>query len=169
MRVRETVYKDIQFRSRLEARWAVFFDELGLSWDYEPEGYRLDNGRCYLPDFYVHGIKGHVGEEPHGDGVYIEVKGEVFDSDKQKIDGFQYQILMVGDIPKSINPWIDVDAQYTVHPKHIFSEYSVDGKEEALWFAEKEGQVYLIRYGESRADAAFDLSICHDRVFFDMQ
>lgn len=56
MQVRETIYKGIEFRSRLEARWAVFFDELNLSWEYEPEGYRLDDGTCYLPDFYVHGI-----------------------------------------------------------------------------------------------------------------
>ena len=26
-----------------------------------------------------------------------------------------------------------------------------------MWFAEKEGQVYLVRYGESRADTSFDL------------
>ena len=40
------------FRSRLEARWAVFFSELGLKWNYEPEGYELPSGR-YLPDFYI--------------------------------------------------------------------------------------------------------------------
>ena len=75
MQVRETLYKGIQFRSRLEARWAVFFDALGLKWEYEPEGYRMDDGTCYLPDFYVHDIKGHVGKTPHGDGIFVEVKG----------------------------------------------------------------------------------------------
>lgn len=34
-----TMYKGIQFRSRLEARWAVFFDTLGIEWEYEPQGY----------------------------------------------------------------------------------------------------------------------------------
>lgn len=48
----ETRYKGYRFRSRLEARWAVFFDALGLKWEYEPEGYVLQNGECYLPDFY---------------------------------------------------------------------------------------------------------------------
>lgn len=38
------------FRSRLEARWAVFFDSLKIEWEYEPEGYDLD-GVWYLPDF----------------------------------------------------------------------------------------------------------------------
>ena len=35
----ETVYKGDRFRSRLEARWAVFFDAARIKWEYEPEGY----------------------------------------------------------------------------------------------------------------------------------
>lgn len=46
----ETTYKGCRFRSRLEARWAVFFDTLGVRWEYEPEGFELPSGR-YLPDF----------------------------------------------------------------------------------------------------------------------
>lgn len=48
----ETVYHGYRFRSRLEARWAVFFDALGIAWTYEPEGYDL-NGKWYLPDFWL--------------------------------------------------------------------------------------------------------------------
>lgn len=48
----ETQYKGYRFRSRLEARWAVFFETLGCSWEYEPEGFDL-NGLYYLPDFKV--------------------------------------------------------------------------------------------------------------------
>lgn len=47
----ETYYNNHRFRSRLEARWAVFFDALELRWEYEPEGYELPNGIYYLPDF----------------------------------------------------------------------------------------------------------------------
>ena len=49
----ETVYKGYRFRSRLEARWAIFFDSLGIKWEYEPEGIVLSNGKSYLPDFYL--------------------------------------------------------------------------------------------------------------------
>lgn len=49
----ETRYKNYRFRSRLEARWAVFFDALGLEWQYEPEGYDLGEYGWYLPDFYL--------------------------------------------------------------------------------------------------------------------
>lgn len=40
------------FRSRLEARWAVFLTEAQMRWEYEPEGFELPSGR-YLPDFRV--------------------------------------------------------------------------------------------------------------------
>lgn len=46
----ETRYGGYHFRSRLEARWAVFFDQLGLRYEYEAEGLDLPSG-WYLPDF----------------------------------------------------------------------------------------------------------------------
>lgn len=58
----ETVYKGCRMRSRLEARWAVCLDKLGISWEYEPEGFDLE-GAKYIPDFYLPGL-----------GVYFEVK-----------------------------------------------------------------------------------------------
>ncbi len=49
----ETIYNGYRFRSRLEARWAVFFDTLGIKYQYEPEGYDLGEHGYYLPDFYL--------------------------------------------------------------------------------------------------------------------
>lgn len=49
----ETHYNGYRFRSRLEARWAVFFDSLNIQYIYEPEGYELNDGTRYLPDFYL--------------------------------------------------------------------------------------------------------------------
>ena len=50
----ETVYNGYRFRSRLEARWAVFFDALNIHYEYEPEGYYLPvAGVRYLPDFWL--------------------------------------------------------------------------------------------------------------------
>lgn len=48
----ETVYNGYRFRSRLEAKWAVFFDTVGIKYQYEIEGYEMDDIR-YLPDFYL--------------------------------------------------------------------------------------------------------------------
>lgn len=48
----ETKYDGYRFRSRLEARWAVFFNALGIEYEYEIEGYEMGSLR-YLPDFYI--------------------------------------------------------------------------------------------------------------------
>lgn len=47
-----TEYKGTRFRSRLEARWAAFFDLIGWRWTYEP----IDAGG-WIPDFMIHGEK----------------------------------------------------------------------------------------------------------------
>jgi len=60
-----TNYNGYRFRSRLEARWAVFFDSLGIDWLYEPEGFALANGEAYLPDFFLPTFSG---------GIWVEVK-----------------------------------------------------------------------------------------------
>lgn len=49
----ETRYAGCLFRSRLEARWAVFYDSLGIEWRYEPEGFDLKDLGWYLPDFWL--------------------------------------------------------------------------------------------------------------------
>lgn len=59
-----TEYKSHTFRGRTEARWAVFFDTLGIRWEYEKEGYELPSGR-YLPDFWL-----------PTQGYWIEIKGK---------------------------------------------------------------------------------------------
>ena len=45
----ETDVEGIVVRSRTEARWAVFFNTLGVSFQYEPERIKLANGESYLP------------------------------------------------------------------------------------------------------------------------
>ena len=70
----ETRYKGYRFRSRLEARWAVFFDSLGLKWEYEPEGFELEGGVRYLPDFKVQ-YPGRNPEEAHHE--WFECKGDL--------------------------------------------------------------------------------------------
>lgn len=52
----QTKYKGYNFRSRLEARWAVFFDAIKTNWQYEPEGFDLGEAGLYLPDFYLEDI-----------------------------------------------------------------------------------------------------------------
>jgi hypothetical protein len=66
----ETHYAGCRFRSRLEARWAVFFDTLGVRWQYEPQGYVV-NGRPYLPDFVLPDLNASV--EVKGDATQLDL------------------------------------------------------------------------------------------------
>jgi hypothetical protein len=47
----ETRWLGYRFRSRNEARWAVWFHQLGVKFEYEKEGFVLNSG-YWLPDFY---------------------------------------------------------------------------------------------------------------------
>lgn len=91
----ETNYAGCRFRSRLEARWAVFFDHLGISWEYEPQGYNI-NGRPYLPDFRI-----TVGKMK----IAVEVKGDPDRLDLRLLTDFvkSYKgpdfVLVLGSIP----------------------------------------------------------------------
>lgn len=75
MKAIETKYEGYKFRSRLEARWAVFFNAMRLKWEYEVEGFELSDGTWYLPDFKVH--------TPQNQVIWYEVKPEgVIDDEK---------------------------------------------------------------------------------------
>ncbi|MEG4120572.1 hypothetical protein QUA43_24270 [Microcoleus sp. N9_B4] len=50
---RRTRYNGETFRSKLEAQWAVFWDELGVKWEYEPQMFELPDGKQYIPDFWI--------------------------------------------------------------------------------------------------------------------
>ncbi len=68
----ETSYRGYLFRSRLEARWAVFFDALGIQWEYEKEGFDLGNAGYYLPDFWLPEFRFWVEIKPTGIPISCE-------------------------------------------------------------------------------------------------
>jgi len=81
-----------RFRSRLEARWAVFFESLRVQWEYEPEGFNLE-GVPYLPDFRV----------TTGNLVYwYEIKPRGTDS-CEKFNRFSNLLLGSGDHGRPLN------------------------------------------------------------------
>lgn len=95
----ETVYKGIRFRSRLEARWAVFLGALNFKFVYEPDGYDLD-GVWYLPDFWVPDWK-----------AFLEIKPQQPTQEQmgkcQSLSTLTgYKVLLIAG-----QPWID---EYTV-------------------------------------------------------
>lgn len=141
----ETIYRGYRFRSRLEARWAVFFDSLGVKYEYEPEGFKLPDGSMYLPDFRVmcHASRGQ-DSEPFP--LYIEVKGVMDEASAKKIKAFSWysafeginldlpddeilrsaksknrqSLLIVSDIP-------DIEYAVDVHDSRVMGSYDCLG------------------------------------------
>ena len=81
----ETRYAGYRFRSRTEARWAVFFDSLGVKWEYEPEGWNLPDGTRYLPDFFIEMRNGPTSRFGRC-GYWVEIKaGAPTDGEMEKL------------------------------------------------------------------------------------
>lgn len=95
----ETVYNGYRFRSRLEARWAVFFDTLEIKYEYEPEGFDLGEAGWYLPDFWLPQVS-----------MWAEVKPRAFTSEEHGkcealAKGSGYACLMLDGPPAARNYW----------------------------------------------------------------
>lgn len=94
----ETRYAGCRFRSRLEARWAVFFDAAGVRWEYERQGFTLPSG-AYLPDFWMPRL-----------GVWVEVKGRALTPREERLLGELEEatgsraLALVGDVPRPGDP-----------------------------------------------------------------
>lgn len=97
MKAIETHYAGCRFRSRLEARWAVFFDHMDIEWQYEPEGFETPHGR-YLPDFWLPQME-----------KWIEIKGgaptkkdldRAFHVAEAEADKGHRFSMLIGDVPR---------------------------------------------------------------------
>jgi hypothetical protein len=119
----ETYYKGYRFRSRLEARWAVFFDALGIKYQYEPQGFRISNRYpddggpfVYLPDFYLPGCD-----------IYVEVKGQIHHQPllDQIVDCLDFGnlpgrgLILVGNLPNHR----EMDHHYDIIGHEYFFNY----------------------------------------------
>jgi len=109
MKAHPTKYRGILFRSRLEARWAAFFDKLGWEWRYEDEECYFDG---WIADFVILCPRNHVvssagmsvAPDPVGNFL-IEVKPErTVEGLKQHWDkisrsGCKQEVVIVGVEP----------------------------------------------------------------------
>lgn len=123
LRVLPTNYGGFTFRSRTEARWAVFFDELDIKWDYEREGFEVD-GRRYLPDFWLPDLE-----------RWLEVKGVAPTEDEHHkaqwlAEATSFEVLLAYGEPRC------PDGSYDRHDDSMW-HYDLDGIwDSAWWWAE---------------------------------
>lgn len=91
----ETEYLGYKFRSRLEARWAVFFTEAHIPFEYEPEGYE-------------------IGMERHAEGcrIYNRERGQFLDEDYECMcDGGRTKYLPDFWLPET-ETWVEVKGSW---------------------------------------------------------
>lgn len=80
----ETIYNGYRFRARNEARWAVFFDTVGLPYEYEKEGFVLDDGAKYLPDFWLPSLR-----------MWVEIKSAIDIVETMSLDADPFSIPVI--------------------------------------------------------------------------
>lgn len=110
-----TVYKDITFRSGLEADWATTLDSRNISWSYEPEGYILPSGAWYLPDFHLPDFN-----------TWLEVKGPTVPGIEKAIEFSMNcsQWVIIGKPPLSnLTTWFLLDGHPSggCWPDHFYN------------------------------------------------
>jgi len=116
----KTKYDGYRFRSRLEAKWAVFFDTARIKYEYEPEGFAT-NGVCYLPDFYLPQFDMYVEVKAPREGYEREIK-KAWDSIKW--GGGIKKLLVLSNFPKAGD-----------HGQWYFPiiYYGIDGTQSSWW------------------------------------
>jgi hypothetical protein len=122
IKAHETRYSGVAFRSRLEARWAAFFDYIGWKWEYEPIDL-ID----WVPDFRVEFPCNH-SECSGSHSLFVEVKPYYMISD---FDGHPCTKHYWGDGIEA-----DSSAAFGINPDVAFWEMSHGaggGCEEGPW------------------------------------
>lgn len=98
-----TLYSGVNFRSRLEARWAIMFDLLGITWEYEP-AFPLAG---YIPDFLIHAEleRAPFARAPHTGLVLCEAKPVLSHADyedpvrKIALSGWEHAAVVLAPVP----------------------------------------------------------------------
>jgi len=139
MEVLQTRYKNYYFRSRTEARWAVFFDTLRIVYEYEPQGFRLDDGTPYLPDFWLPELS-----------LWVEVKGqgpndEEANKAQRLADGSGHRVLLVAGSPQ--NPKYARPSDHLTYRPNQVPEFAK--LHEVFGFATPRAAGLLAAYGEA--------------------
>lgn len=155
----ETYYNGYRFRSRLEARWAVFFDAMSWRYRYEPEGFVLPSGLYYLPDFYLPDFN-----------WWFEIKAKYPDPTQRKIAadfydaGMQYCILY-GDCAEDEHGayWLPA-AEYGEPPyeQPSLGSFAICRKcEQGLWFRDDDSATALLSCDASCTSERWPLTFSH--------
>lgn len=100
-----TTFDGRRFESRLEARWAKALKLLGFVYDYEPDGYRLTNGLCYLPDFWLPQVQMFAEVKPNDDRSQLVLTDEARKKAVGLAIGTGKPVIILDGPPRETNHW----------------------------------------------------------------
>jgi hypothetical protein len=94
----EIIYKGNKFRSKLDAKWAVFFDECGFKWEYNAKGFGF-GWEEYEPCFRLSNVDGRCGYKDDGILYVAVINSKEKPPKSDKVPRVGYPIYIVGGIP----------------------------------------------------------------------
>lgn len=94
-----TIYDGITYRSRTEARWAIFFKELSLNFKYEQEKIEFEDGITYLPDFYIEDFDCYFEVKGSHDSLVIEEAHKA-----KRLSEMKKKVLLAIGAPSPVTP-----------------------------------------------------------------
>jgi hypothetical protein len=112
IQARSVTYKGARFRSTEEARWAAFFNRLGILFEYE----KPVEGLYYLPDFYV------PPQDLVPEAIYFEVKPVPNPVEEEKCSMLAALGNRVGVLRKMPRPTGNNSFDYFIHDKFFEGE-----------------------------------------------
>ena len=94
-----TLYKGIEFRSQLEAKVALFFDECGIKYQYEPDNFTDGEHASAIGDYLiamilVKTITGKLPEESFVKSFDFTIPGDNWQPVKEDVSDEEVQIPM---------------------------------------------------------------------------
>lgn len=148
--VLKTEYKGITFRSQTEARWAVFFDRLGVEYLYEPEKIELSTGQIYIPDFYIKDFNAYFEVKPADDRI---VSDECYKARLLAHDRPKQRVWLAIGAPAARTPNILVLERWNketpielilAQPEHRFWIHEDRRDEQVYWLHHEQVQGFVI-------------------------
>lgn len=144
IKAKPTMYKNIQFRSRLEAKWAIFFDEMGITYQYEPGTYQVPmKGYSikYCPDFALLNVK---TQQEIKRPLYVEIKGvnrycEIYENDRKIMESFgsSNSLLVLGSFPPNTSYLFQ-------EPDYLSNFFLINGQNMPCFFSKYNGEPWLV-------------------------
>lgn len=156
------------FRSRLEARWALFFDRRGLRWEYEPFKFPVDaKGVTYTPDFKVDGI-GIIEIKP-----YFEALADSVERIEKYVEKTKERVYLFHG-PSPFNAGVTILVDYPLKGYHCdeMQSFLIEAGKQAREFAASDYDTFrqsmvIALQSASAKEAEFDLLSVGEMMAFD--